>query len=139
MTKTFILPRVLPRDIAICNIVEHLEDLSIEQGWRVEIVEHKARRSDQQNRYLWGVVYPAIMARLDGWEADDVHEYCLGEWSGWETVVGLGKKRLRPIRRSSKLSKLEFMEYVEFIQRRMAEHGIDIPDPDPDMRQEEAA
>jgi hypothetical protein len=30
------------------------------------------------------------------------------------------------------------MEYVEFIQRRMAEHGINIPDPDPAMREEAA-
>lgn len=137
--RTFILPRLLPRDRAICNIVDAIEDLPADQGFRVEIHEHKSRRTDQQNRYLWGVVYPAITQHLQGWDSDDVHEYCLGEHFGWEIVMGLGKKRLRPIRRSSKLSKLEFMQYIEFIQRRMAEHGIVIPDPDHAIHQEEAA
>lgn len=140
--QSFLLPRLMPRDLAICRIVEALEDLPADKGYRVEVHEHKSRRSDQQNRYLWGVVYPAITAWLQGWDSDDVHEYCLGEHFGWEVVTGLGKKRLRPIRRSSKLSKFEFMGYIEFIQRRMAEHGIVIPDPDPDYalhREEEAA
>lgn len=139
---SFLLPRMMPRDVVICRVVDALEDLPADQAWKVEIGEHKSRRSDQQNRYLWGAVYPAITQHLEGWDSDDVHEYCLGEYFGWETVIGLGKKRLRPIRRSSKLSKFEFIGYVEFIQRRMAEHGIVIPDPDPDYaehRQEEAA
>lgn len=142
MKRSFILPRLLPRDRTICNIVDVLEDLPADQGFRLEIHEHKSTRSLKQNAYLWGVVYPAIAQHLQGWESADIHEYCLGEYFGWETISGLGKKRLRPLRRSSKLSKLEFMNYIEFIQRRMAEHGIVIPDPDPDYaehREEETA
>jgi len=89
----------------------------------------KPKRSEQQNRYLWGVVYPAILKHLDGWDADDLHEYCLGEWSGWEVIEGLGRKRMKPIRRSSKLKTVEFMEFVAHIQRTMGERGIWIPDP----------
>jgi hypothetical protein len=99
--------------------------------YRVEITEAKPKRSDPQNRYLWGVVYPTILqaGRLDGWTADDLHDYLLGEHFGWELVEGFGKKRQRPVRRSSKLNKQEFMDYVAFIQQRMAEHGIYVPDP----------
>lgn len=93
------------------------------------VKDKRPRRSHEQNRYLWGAVYPAILKHLPGWDAEDVHEYCLGEWSGWETVEGFGRKRLRPIRRSSRLSKTEFADYVGHIQRTMAEKGIDIPDP----------
>jgi len=138
VNQSFILPKLQPRDTALCRIVEALEDLRHDRAFRVEIHEHRDKRSDAQNRYLWGVVYTTIMAHLKGWESQDVHEYCLGEHFGWETVSGLGKKRLRPLRRSAKLSKIEFMEYIEFIQRRMAEHGIVIPDPDPELAAEEA-
>jgi hypothetical protein len=74
-------------------------------------------------------VYPKILQHLEGWDAEDVHEFCLGEWSGWEVMEGFGRKRLRPIKRSSKLSTVEFMDFVAHIQRTMAERGIDIPDP----------
>jgi hypothetical protein len=111
------------------KICAAIERLPLSQAWRIEICEHKARRSDQQNRYLWGVVYKAIAEKLPGWDLEDIHDFCLGEHFGWETISGLGKRRLRPIRRSSRLTKLEFMEYIGFIQRRMAQHGIVIPDP----------
>lgn len=95
----------------------------------VEISEYKKRRSDEQNRYLWGVCYQAIQDAT-GQEAKDWHEYFLGEWSGWETYAMFGQKRKRPKRRSSKLNKLEFSDYVAFIQRRCSENGIYIPDPE---------
>jgi hypothetical protein len=106
-----------------------LTKLPIVSAWEIIVGPYKKHRSDQQNRYLWGVIYPTITKTLHGWTADDVHEYMLGEWSGWETLEGLGRKRLRPIRRSSKLSTSEFAEFVGFIQQRMAEHGVYIPDP----------
>jgi hypothetical protein len=111
------------------NAVQFLDRLPKEKAWLVEVSESRPRRSDEQNRYLWGVVYQAITDRLEGWTKEDVHEYCLGECFGWETVEGLGRKRLRPLKRSSRLSKTEFVDYVAFIQQRMAEHGIYIPDP----------
>ena len=43
------------------------------------------------------------------------------------------RKRMRPIRRSSKLSKTEFAGFIAFIQQRMAEHGIYVPDPEQEM------
>jgi hypothetical protein len=99
--------------------------------YRVTVEEAKPTRSDPQNRYLWGAVYPTILAagKLDGWTANDLHEYLLGEHFGWELVEGFGRKRQRPVRRSSKLNKQEFSNFVDFIQQRMAEHGIFIPDP----------
>lgn len=98
---------------------------------KVTVEEAKKRRSDEQNRYLWGCVYPTILqsGQLAGWCTEDVHEYLLGEIYGWETLAGFGRKRLRPIRRSSGMSTVEFSEYVAQIQQRMAEMGIYIPDP----------
>lgn len=115
------------------RLAAFVEALDLAKAWRVQIEEARPRRSDHQNRYLWGVCYRTILdsgLREQGWDADDVHEYFLGEHFGWETLEGFGRKRLKPVRRSSKLSKMEFMDYVAFIQRKAAEMGIYIPDPD---------
>jgi hypothetical protein len=109
-----------------------IQSLPVDRAWRVVVEAWKPRRSDQQNRYLWGVVYPAVLSggELDGWDSEDLHEYFLGECFGWETLEGFGRKRVRPIRRSSRLNKQEFADYVGFIQRKAANLGIYIPDPE---------
>lgn len=130
--QQILLPKGMAREGVIGRIQRLLLSLPLDKAWRVEIAEHKARRSDPQNRYLWGVVYQAIAKQLHGWDTGDIHDYFLGECFGWETIEGLGKKRLRPLRRSSRLNKQEFSDYVGFIQRRAAEHGIFVPDADPE-------
>ncbi len=107
----------------------YVADLDQLKAWEITVEERKTKRSEQQNRYLWGVCYAELLKVLPGWDAEDVHEYMLGEWSGWETLLGFDKKRLRPLRRSSKLNKQEFADFVAFIQRKAAEHGVFIPDP----------
>jgi hypothetical protein len=102
----------------------------VEHGWVVEVKRYQKRRSDQQNRYLWGVVYAAFKRALPGWDPEDIHDYLLGECFGWETIEGMGRKRLKPIKRSSKLSTVEFAEYVDFAIRKGAEHGVYVPPPD---------
>lgn len=113
----------------LSRVVAFLSALSSEYAWSIEVKRVVRRRTCEQNRYLWGAVYKTICEHLEGWEPGDVHEYCLGEWGGWEKIEGLGRKRLRPIKRSSKLSTAEFAGYIAFIQQRMAEHGIYIADP----------
>jgi hypothetical protein len=130
MAETFILPKQTARETAITRISRFLSLLPADKAWRVTVEQHRATRSDPQNRYLWGVCYPALTARLDGWDAEDVHEYFLGEHFGWETLDGLGRKRLKPVKRSSKLTTTEFSDYVAFIQRKAADLGIYIPDPE---------
>lgn len=110
-----------------------LAALPKDRAWRVEVSEWKPLRSEQQNAYLWGVVYRTILdsgLREQGWTADDVHEYLLGEHFGWVELEGLGRRRLKPIRRSSRLNKQEFSDYIAFIQRTMAEKGVYVPDAD---------
>jgi hypothetical protein len=134
MTQSFILLKPgtgTARDVVIANLVRFLGGLSESFDWCVEVKRHQKRRSDQQNRYLWGVVYPAFLRVLEGWDAEDVHEYLLGEFFGWERLQGMGRTKMKPVKRSSKLSKQEFAEYVDFCQRKGAEHGIYIADPEP--------
>jgi hypothetical protein len=131
MNQQFTLPRLMRRERMIERVSATLKGLSQDRAWRVSVAEHKPTRSDQQNRYLWGCVYPSILKAggetLAGWTTDELHEYLLGEHFGWEIISGFGVRRRRPIRRSSRLNKQEFSDYIEFIQRRMAEHGIYVP------------
>jgi hypothetical protein len=95
-------------------------------------------RSNEQNRYLWGVCYQTILDEggeaLRGWERDDLHEFFLGSCYGWETIEGFGKKRIRPLKRSSKMTTAEFVDFVRFIQTFMADHGVYIPDPNEEFQ-----
>ena len=129
--QTFMLQRSVERNLT--KLVAFLSALPRDQAWQLTIKEWKRTRSNDQNAYLWGVVYPTILQHLPGWDADDLHEYFLGEHFGWSTLEGLGRKRLKPLRRSSKLSTTEFSDHVAFIQRAMAEKGIYVPDPNEEM------
>jgi hypothetical protein len=110
-----------------------VQGLSPDRAWCIEVLEWRKPRTDQQNRFLWGVCYPAILEgggeALAGWTRDDLHEYFLGECWGWETLEGFGRKRMRPIKRSSKLTKQEFSDYLLFLETRCADMGIVIPEP----------
>jgi hypothetical protein len=131
--EAFTLPAGVTRTGQVARIAAFLASLSSACGWVIEIKRLQKRRSDPQNRYLWGVAYPAILKHLPGWEAQDLHDYCLGECHGWERLEGLSRVRLKPLKRSSKLSVPEFMDYVAWIQRTFAEKGIYVPDPNEDM------
>ncbi len=135
--QVFFLPRNQPRGEALARIIRAIHALPADRLYAVEIKERKRGRTLQQNAYLWGVCYAEILRQggesLAGWEAEDIHEYMLGEWSGWEELGGFGRKRLRPVKRSSTLSVTEFMDYVDFIHRKAAELGIVIPDPNEEL------
>ena len=115
---------------AIANMVSRLDPA---QSWQISIEAFKPKRSDQQNAFLWGVVYPSILEgggeSLRGWTTTDLHEYFLIEAFGSEVIEGFGRKRHKPLRRSSKLTKQEFSDYLAIIEAKCAELGIHIPDP----------
>lgn len=120
------------RERALRRVIGYLTGLPLTKSFKVEVVEKKPRRSDQQNRYLFGVVYAKILEHLDGFDREDVHEMMLGEFGGWEVLEAFGKKRQRPLLRSSTMNKQTFADFIAFIQRYMAEKGIYIPDPNED-------
>lgn len=87
----------------------------------------KSRRTNDQNALLWALYDDALKQggeALGGWSRDDIHEFMLGEYWGWDVCEAFGRKRMKPKRRSSRLTKLEFSDFVEFVVRRFAEHGI---------------
>lgn len=132
------LKRVFPKGttpeqlaIATARMVQGLDPTRV---WSVEVSEWKKPKTNQQCRYLHGVVYPMILEAggeaLRGWERADLHEYFLGEVWGWQTLNGMGKKRLKPVKRSSNMTAAEFTEFLYAIENKCIELGIG-PFPDP--------
>lgn len=94
----------------------------------LSVGKRKSKRSDAQNRYLWGVVYK-IICDYNGDTDEDIHEYCLEKFAP-RRFMELGSDRIKVVKRSSKMDKLEFSDYVESIKQWAAEtFSLYIPDP----------
>jgi hypothetical protein len=125
--NTFVIP-ASEREEAVDRLTRFLRECSPGKVIRVEVCEHRKRRSDAQNRALWGIAY-RILSDETGHDPTELHEIFLGGYYGWEEVEVLGQVHRRPVRRSSKLNTAEFSDFYAFIQRRSAEMGYYIPDP----------
>lgn len=111
------------------------------EGKQADIIldTHRKRKSNDQNRYLWGVVYPCALrgfqdAGHSGLNNDDMHEYFK------ERFLTKGKDIIHPLTGEVKtiaktttiLSTTEMMEYIEEIARFCAEYlNTIIPEPTP--------
>lgn len=139
MKQTFVLHAGDPERMRIlANCADFLGKLTAAKSWEITVRQYRKTRSSDQNRALWGVAYPAIVAAT-GQEAEDWHEFFLGEWFGWKELNFFGQRKRSPMRTTTTgldgepntLSTVEFAEFYAFIQARCAENGICVPDPDP--------
>lgn len=134
----------------LSRVVAFLSALSKGKAWRIEVSEDRCTRSVQQCRYLNGVAYKLLSDRT-GYSRDDISEFMCGKYFGWKTVKvprtpnnprGVEDKPLRTTTTDengnrSVLSVTDFMDYVAFVQQFGAEHGVFIPDPDPNYFERE--
>lgn len=125
------------------NLVAFVRQLPAGREWVVTIKQATRKRSDEQNRYHFGVIVKTL-CDATGYEKHDVHELLCGEFFGWvEKRVprspnfpsGVCSKPRRTTTtneegREAFLDKVEFMEFVAFCQRFAATKGIFIPDPE---------
>jgi hypothetical protein len=94
------------------------------------VVETANRRTDQHNRYYWGMLN--WLSQETGYDPTEIHEinkrecnthirYVLNKKTGEieEKVYGGSTKRMRVG---------EFAEFIERVRRYWAEHGYSIPD-----------
>jgi hypothetical protein len=121
--------RICKNDVDYGRALAAIEHLKVVFPCELLVLPWKPRRTEQQNRYLWGVVYRTISGET-GNEVNDLHDYFLGEFFGWEEYDVLGRKKMRPRERSSRQVKARFSEYIEFIISRAANLGIVIPPPE---------
>jgi hypothetical protein len=107
------------------------------QPLRVRFSVLRKKRSDAQNRYMWGVIVPTVAAWLretqgEKYDKDDVYYWINGkvlgrqvkikEIAGEEIAVMQGK-------RFSQMTTVEFNDAVEQILQYFAEMGLVIPEP----------
>lgn len=89
------------------------------------ISSRRPKRSEQQNRYYWGVVLPTIAHETGERDLDRLHRLFSGKFltTGIEDVLG---QKVRMVRSTTTLSKAEFFEYILSIE---GDTGITMPPP----------
>ena len=98
------------------------------EGKKIEIIlrKRKKQRSDQQNRYYWGVVID-ILGKTFGYEPEEMHNALRFKFLQIDSAIQPG---LISAQSTTKLSTVEFMDYIAKIQRWAAqEFQIYLPDP----------
>ena len=129
-----IFPRGTTAEQMVNAIVRMVEPLDPSRTWSVEIEEWKKPRTNQQLRYLFGVVYPMVLEAggeaLGGYTREDLHDFFLGEVYGWQELNALGRTQSKPVRRTSKMTKAEFTDFLYSIENKCIEMGIGpLPEP----------
>jgi len=129
-----LFPKGTQPDDIIRAVATMVAAIDRNKAWCITVEPWKRKRTDAQNRFLWGVAYPMILEQggetLGGWTRDDLHDYFLGECFGWEVLEGFGRKRMRPLKRSSTLTKQEFTDYLMFIESKCLDMGMGpLPEP----------
>ena len=157
--RTIYFPKedAIKRSVRAQRVSTFLSGLDPKRTWEVIVRPFKRTRTSQQNRYERGVAC-VLLSKKIGYEPDDIHEYLCGTYWGWKqeecpkTPNNPRGIRDVPVRTTTKnengesdvLNKQDYWDFVAFIQRFGAEHGVHIPDPDPeywmrDSRQARAA
>ena len=146
-TREFTLPKG-ERARALELAMRALNALPLNRAWRVRCSVLRNERSEQQNRYLFGLVYQ-MLSEHTGFECEELHEWFLGSHFGWiekkipkrpSNPQGFISVPARTTTRDENgerdvLDWKRFSDFVAFIQRFAAQKlGVLIPDPDPDWR-----
>ena len=129
-----IFPRGTTAEQMVKAIVRMVEPLDPQKPWSIEITEWKKPRTNQQLRYLFGVVYPMVLEAggeaLQGYTREDLHDFFLGEVYGWQELNALGRAQIKPVRRTSKMTKAEFTDFLYSIENKCIDMGIGpLPEP----------
>ena len=99
------------------------------------VTPNRKTRSNQQNAYLWGVVYPAVLLGLKdaGWEItheEQVHEYCKQAFAAREVINKDTGEVLSLPSSTASMQTAEFNVYVDKIKAFALEYlNITIPEP----------
>ena len=135
------------REHVRANAHAFIDRLPAGKSWQIEVREWHKPRSSQQRKALFAAAYGAIMEAtgLQGErEKEHLHEYmCM---SYWGTKPGVMPGMVVPVRTTTtnehgerdEIDTQTAMEFYAFIQRKAAECGIDVPDPDPFWREKKA-
>lgn len=131
------------RPTVLLNVLAFIPKLSEEKSWEIKIEPYRKERTGKQNRGLFGVGYPPLMEYC-GYQGDadkkELHRDMCGEFFGWVDIPTGGRRPARTTT-TDEHGKHDvvpwdtFCSFYAFVQRRGAELGVYIPDPDPLWRE----
>lgn len=103
---------------------QHLAKLS---GKSVEVTvrRFRSKRSNEANRYYWGVVVP-LLAEEFGYEKEEMHEVLAMHFLRIDNCPVTGAPRRQ---RTPDCDTSQFALYVDACIRLGAEHGVYVPQP----------
>ena len=104
--------------------------------YRVSVASARKGRSNDQNGYLWGCVYPMVLEGLigAGWEdftdCEQVHELCKQKFASRDIVNrNTGEVATLPSS-TTEMDTVQFSAYVDSVRDWASEFlGVSIPDP----------
>jgi hypothetical protein len=111
--------------------------LSVLKGmYRMSVVKHRPRRSDRQNRFMWGCFVQPFATWLtetqgETYTADDAHEVFKSMFLGRDVCdPKTGEVIGQSVRSTTTLSTTEFNEYLDHCAEFLARMcGIVVPEP----------
>lgn len=111
---------------------------SVRDGlYKVTVRKLQNNRSNQQNRWLWGQIYPRMLQGfLDaGWDdfanEEEVHQYCKIQFAGKDIVNRNTGEVVTIPGRTSKMDVVEFALYCEQLRIFAYDYlNVTIPEPD---------
>jgi hypothetical protein len=108
--------RIEQGKVKLDNHNRYLVQISKLEGQRIELVLRKQRetRSDNQNKYMWGVVYEILSQQL-GYETEEIHE--IMKYKFLRATKGGGGQVFDLVRSTTKLNTTEMETYLEKIRR----------------------
>lgn len=100
----------------------------------ITIEKAKRKRSNNQNRYLWGCVYKFIQQGFEDLgnkeSLETIHEFCKSRFLKKEIVHEETGEVMTFTKSTTELSTSEMMDYIADLQRFGAEYlNVIIPDP----------
>ena len=104
--------------------------------YMVEVKRHRNQRTNEQNKWLWGCIYPLMLdAMVDaGWEftnTEQLHEFFKAQMTADEVVNRETGEIIKFPSSTSRMSTTEFSAYCEKLREYAKEFlNVDIPDPD---------
>jgi hypothetical protein len=127
------------RATVLANAHAFLDRLPDTVAWEVFVRKHVKKRSTKQRKALFAAAYGALMefSGLEGNEdKKELHRFMCGEFYGTK-VDAFGRQV--PVRTTTRdengnedeQTVEEAMRFYEFLQRRGADIGCWVPDPDP--------
>lgn len=134
------------RPNVLANCLSFVGSLSALKPWDVTIEPHKKEFSGKQRRSIFGPAYKALM-EFSGLEGNDdkeeLHRFMCGEFFGWRELP-IGRKPRRTTTRDewgkrNPIDTEEAARFYAFLQRRGADVGCYVPDPDPLWNREQAS